>query len=176
MSDLAVRIENPMSIPTPSGDALLAYHHGGGFLAAPHNTAPAAFKSLGDLLVYWETNAPFLGGHVKVYSLNGVHPSAAICVHTGFITPLGPAAGRLVKSHLPTLWLLYTAPSAANHAWFYLLNYLKASPGVNTRPAVKGLRVAQYVVIDGGISKGHSSACSTWFLLCNPDMKRLTEL
>jgi hypothetical protein len=159
---------------------MLTYKSGGGFLAAPNNAVPAAFKSLGDLLVYWAIHASSVGGQPgEVYLMNSVSPNTALCVHTAITSPFSiktPFGGAGVPMPPTPEWLLYTTPSTVSQAWHYLVNFLKASPGINMGPAVSGLTVAQYVVIDSNIRKGPSSSCSTWYLSCNPDMTKLTRL
>src|SRR5258708_4840422 len=122
MSGYPMPIRKPIGIPTDtrpdkdkkSGDASLTYRSGAGFLAAPHDVYPVAFKSLGDLLAYWEFHVFYhhWGGRPKTYSLNSVHPSTAICVS------LAPDLYKGDLSLLP--WILYTAPGAVQHAWYYL--------------------------------------------------------
>jgi hypothetical protein len=49
-----------MASPTTtlSGDAALTYRFGAGWLPSPNNVIPAAFKSLPELLAFWEIHGP----------------------------------------------------------------------------------------------------------------------
>jgi len=157
----------PITIPTLGGDALLTYKSGGGFLPAPNNLWPTAFKSLHDLKHWWQNN----GG--VVYSMNSVSPHTAICVYLPKAL-VSPYTGRVSFPPYITsasYWALYMMPSAGNNASHYLISYLKAPVGTQTGPAVTGLKVAQYVIICNNPGLG-------WYdnsvFYCNPDMKKLT--
>jgi len=72
------------------------------------------------------------------------------------------------------------APGSAQHAWYYLLNYLKVSSiGINAGPIVNGLKHDSYVMIvpnPAHFDPAHSSSPgSGFFFNCNPDMKKLTQ-
>jgi hypothetical protein len=162
-------LPGPSHSPTPGlgGELLLTFKSGAGFLAAPNNVLPAAFKSLHDVKVYFKGFGP-VGYHV--YSMNGVSPSTAICVLTivGRLLPTGRGGGSAGSVQ----GLLYTSPSAYNNAWYYLTNFLTASPGPLTGPVVKSLDIAQYVAIANNPSRGSHY----WAWNSDPDMKQLILL
>jgi hypothetical protein len=154
-------------------DPLLTYRAGAGFLAAPNNALPGAFKSLGDFCTYWEFNAgtPHDMGRPLIYTLNGIHPNLAICVH--FNPPFA-------SFYRPQPWILYTQPEAVEHAWYYLVDYLKASPGINMGPVAKGLKDVSHVAIVNnprhlGSSEGYYGIKGGWFFDCTPNMKKFTR-
>lgn len=98
---------------------------------------PYLFKSLGDLLVYWEMGAAFWG--FEVYTLNGVSPSLALCVMNS-ADKWGYGA-------------LYIAPSHATEFWYYLYS-LGCPPSLNAGPVVSSSAAhslgASYVSISQG--------------------------
>jgi hypothetical protein len=52
-------------------------------LPSPNDAMPAAFKSLAELLFFWEVSARSViggAGPFQVYSINSVHPQTAVCV------------------------------------------------------------------------------------------------
>jgi len=166
---MPISTPGPITIPALGGDALLTYKSGGGFLPAPNNVWPAAFKSLHNLTLWWKNN----GG--VVYSINSVSPNTAICVYlsAALISGFTTMAGKVTFPWVPstTYWALYMAPSTANNASHYLITYLKAPGGARTGPAVTGLRVAQYVIICNNPSLGW---VDNWWFCCSPDTKKLT--
>jgi hypothetical protein len=184
MSGFVTPIRNLIPTPTDhkpdhdkkSGDDLLTYRSGAGFLAAPNNRSPVVFKSLGNLLAYWEfVSFDPSSGRPVVYSLNGVHPSTAVCVcHLPLFQTDPKWAG------LGGQWALYMEPDAARHAWYYLTVFLKAAPGINMGPAVKGLKAVSHVAIVN--NPGHLGSPDNKYHLtggiffgCVPDMKKLTR-
>jgi hypothetical protein len=147
--------------PAPSGDAALTYSSGAGFLPAPANQTPAAFRSLAQLLLFWEITAQSVTGFSSgtPYSINGVPVHTAICVHTTHAFTEG--------------WLLFMAPWAAHSAWYYMATYLNLIPGIESGPVVKGSKVAKYVAIK---DQGNVGVSCDWLFPCSPDMKKLTRL
>jgi len=142
--------------PAPSGDAALTYSFGAGWLNSNDNL-PAAFKSLSELLSFWEISAQSvtgIRGPFQVYSINSVSTHTALCVTW---------AG---------LWLLYMAPGQARNGWYYITTILNHAAFPGAGPMVAGLRLARYVAI-----KGQGSVPGDWWpLYCFPDMKNLTQL
>src|SRR5258708_16450412 len=147
--------------PTPSGDAALTYSSGAGFLPAPYNETPAAFRSLAQLLLFWEVTAQSVTGFSSgtPYSINGVPVHTAICVHTTKTFHEG--------------WLLFMAPWAAHSCWYYMMTYLNVIPGIEAGPVVKGLKVARYVAIK---NQGNIGVSADWLFGGSPDMKKFTKL
>ncbi len=146
--------------PVPSGDAALTYQYGAGyvpFLYDSFYSEPVAFRSLADLLLFWEITARSENISGTPYSINGVPTQTAICVKITY--PTGDA------------WILYVAPSVANSGWYYMMNYLNVIPGIKTGPAVNGLKVAKYVAIISGDRTDLDPA-----IFCSPDMTKLTAL
>jgi hypothetical protein len=68
-------------------------------------------------------------------------------------------------------WALYTAPSAASNARHYIVNYLKATMGSESAPAVAGLKIAQYVIICNVPSQYYN-----WAFACLPDIPKSVQL
>lgn len=158
-----------------SGDALLTYKSGGGFLPAPNNgPLPAAFKSLNHLKSWWSTpgNYSSLGGST-VYSLNSVSPDTAIIVLPDSPLPLPPLPDpKAINPWLqPNYWLLYMAPSVTGFAHHYITTYLKAPVLAGTGPVVKGLKIAKYVVIGN-----NPSVISQWYFDCAAAHNNLTSI
>lgn len=125
-----------MTISAPGGNTQVTYRFGAGFLPAPLNLQPAAFKSLFDLVVYWTLVAQSQTYAGTPYSLAGVPVHFAVCVRTGGAQ------------------LLYVAPSHAAFARHYVLGWLGARPQANTGPVVTGLTQARYVAISPQGSEG----------------------
>jgi hypothetical protein len=167
----------PVVISPLGGDGLLTYKSGGGFLPAPNNVLPAAFKSLHHLTSWWLDN----GG--AVFSINSVSSNVAICVlpnyaevrasDTAYDTLQRISGKKVNLAALSGGWVLYTAPSAANHASHYLISYLKATPGATTGPAVSGLKIAKYVIISNNPSLG---TANNWWFNCTPNTNKFTQL
>jgi len=142
-------------------DDVLVWRHGAAWLKNSLYNVPAAFRSTGDLLFYWEVTAPGSSMPGSAYSLNGVPVQTAICVN---------AAGTGAFGFAYSFWFLYMAPSHAATAWYYLLNWLNCPPGLNNYPVVTGSKSCQYVAIANTPEKG------SFLINCVPDTSKLTKL
>lgn len=140
---------------TLSGDATLTVVNGVGYV--PGDGTPAAFKSLAELVIFFELKAPsalLIPGPFHVYSFNSVSPHIAVCACWNDV------------------WQLYMATESAHNGWYYLNAYLKTEPPAQpgAGPVVEGLKTYKFVAIRTSVSQTYLGTAAS------PDMTKLTEM